>query len=281
MPENHFLQIDQLSVHVQTCGAGQPAFLLLHGFAANLDSWEAVMGPLSRHGQVIAFDRPAFGQTERPLNWKGQNPYCFDAQVELARQLLDAYNVPRAILMGHSAGGALALQLALQYPERVQALVLVDAAIFSGGGPPGWAQPLLGLPPIRWLGLRMIRQAGKRLPKLLELAWHDPQRLTPEIVSQYTRPLKLENWDRALWEFTRANQAPKLAGCLAQVRMPVLVVSGDDDRIVPPAESTRLAQELPDASRAIIPEAGHVPHEEQPEAFLQAVEAFLERLPVG
>ena len=47
------------------------------------------MGPLSRHGQVIAFDRPAFGQTERPLNWKGQNPYCFDAQVELARQLLE------------------------------------------------------------------------------------------------------------------------------------------------------------------------------------------------
>ena len=94
------------------------------------------MEPFSQLGTVIAFDRPAFGLTERPLEWEGQNPYSPEAQVELVIGLLDHFGVDQAILVGNSAGGTIAMQAALTYPERVSALVLVDPAVYNGGGAP-------------------------------------------------------------------------------------------------------------------------------------------------
>jgi len=81
-----------------------------------------------------------------------------------------------------------------------------------------------------------------------------------------------------LWEFTLASRPLDLAERLDELTLPVLVVTGDDDRIVPTADSLRLAGELPGAELAVISDAGHVPHEEQPEAFMDAVRAFLETL---
>ena len=74
-PDSHFVQINGLNVHYKIMGQGQPVFILLHGFGASLFSWHAVMEPLSQTGTVIAYDRPAFGLTERPMQWSGQDPY--------------------------------------------------------------------------------------------------------------------------------------------------------------------------------------------------------------
>lgn len=111
---------------------------------------------------------------------------------------------------------------------------------------------------------------------LLKQAWHDPSKITPETIDSFTRPLKAENWDKALWEFTLANRPLNLPQMLGQFTTPVLVITGDDDRIVPTQESIRLADELPNAELAVISQAGHVPHEEKPDTFMQAVENFLQ-----
>ena len=103
-------------------GKGEPVFVLLHGFAASLYSWQAVMEPFSQLGTVIAFDRPGFGLSEHPLTWQGQNPYSPEAQVELVIGLLDHFGVEQAILVGNSAGGTVSMQVALAHPERVSAL---------------------------------------------------------------------------------------------------------------------------------------------------------------
>jgi pimeloyl-ACP methyl ester carboxylesterase len=81
-----------------------------------------------------------------------------------------------------------------------------------------------------------------------------------------------------LWEFTLASRDLNLDQKLGQFTLPVLVITGDDDRIVPTADSIRLAGELPDASLSVIESAGHVPHEEKPEAFMDAVRQFLKNL---
>jgi pimeloyl-ACP methyl ester carboxylesterase len=78
-----------------------------------------------------------------------------------------------------------------------------------------------------------------------------------------------------LWFFTLASQPADLPGRLAEFNLPVLVVTGDTDRIVPTEQSLQLAEELPDASLSVIPQAGHVPHEERPDLFMQAVADFL------
>ena len=274
-PDSTFIEVNGLDVHVKTMGQGEPAFVLLHGFGASLDSWNTIMGPLSRFGRVIAYDRPAFGLTERPLTWEGQNPYSPEAQVELVTGLLDHLELDQVILVGNSAGGTIAMQTALAHPERVSALILVDPAIYGHSGAPAWLRPLLATPLMRRLGLLLVRQIQNRGPKLLKMAWHDPSKLKPETIDLYTRPLQADNWDIALWEFTLASHASNLAEQLDQLTLPILVITGDDDRIVPTADSIRLSGALPTARLAVIKDAGHVPHEEQPDAVMDVFRNFL------
>jgi len=277
-PDSQFVEINGLDVHVKTLGNGEPVFVLLHGFGSSLFSWQAVMEPLSQYGQVIAFDRPAFGLTERPISWEGPNPYRPEAQIDLVIGLLDHFEVEQAILVGNSAGGTVAMQTYLAYPERVSALILVDPAVYTGGGTPALIRPLLRTPQMRHLGPLIARQIQTRGPELIEMAWHDPALIQPETLELYQKPLQVENWDRALWEFTLASQPSGITERLADFTLPVLVITGDDDRIVPTADSIRLADELPNANLVVILNAGHVPHEERPEAFLEAVITFYQQL---
>lgn len=275
-----FVEVDGLQVHYKEAGAGEPALLLLHGFAASTFSWREVMDPLAGDGRrVVAFDRPAFGLTERPLPgaWQGDNPYSPEAQADLTVGLMDATGIERAVLVGNSAGGTTAVLTALRHPERVEKLVLVDAAIYGGGSPlPRWLSPLLQTPQMRRLGPLFVRSIQSWGQEFGRSAWHDPSKFTPEVWEGYTRPLRAEHWDRALWELTAASHALGLERRLGEIDVPVLVISGDDDRIVPPEQSVRLAGELPDAELVVIPDCGHVPQEECPAAFLEAVRAFLQ-----
>ena len=277
-PDSHFVDINGLSVHYKLMGQGQPVFILLHGFGASLLSWHTVMEPLSAYGTVIAYDRPAFGLTERPLKWSGQNPYGPEANAALLVGLMDQLGVQKAILVGNSAGGTLSMQFALEHPQRVQALVLVDPAVY-GNGAPTWVRLLGKTPQMQHLGPLFVRSIQKRGLDLIRTAWYDPAKITQETLDGYTLPLKADGWDQALWNFTMASRDTGLLEHLQDFKIPILVITGEDDRIVPTADSVRLAGQLPGASLVIIPEAGHVPHEEQPAAFMQAVKTFLTTLP--
>jgi pimeloyl-ACP methyl ester carboxylesterase len=119
------------------------------------------------------------------------------------------------------------------------------------------------------------RQLQAQGTEFLKTAWHDPSKITPEIFEGYQQPLQVENWDKALWELTVSSRESGLAERVSEFDLPILVITGDDDRIVPTEQSLRLAEELPNAKLAIIPQCGHVPHEECPAVFMQAVTDFL------
>ncbi|MCS6844121.1 MAG: alpha/beta hydrolase [Caldilineales bacterium] len=281
-PDSRFVEVNGVDIHYKIAGQGEPALVLLHGFGASTYTWREVMGPLAEDHLVVAFDRPAFGLTERPMPGQfpnGVNPYTAEAQTDLTVGLMDALGIERAVLVGNSAGGTVATYTALRYPERVQALVLVDAAIYAGGGSPGFLRPLFNTPQMRHLGPLIARRIQEWGYEFGRSAWHDPSRFTDEIWKNYTKPLKAENWDRALWELTRASRPLGLAQRLDELTVPVLVITGDDDRIVPTEQSVRLASEIPGAELVVIPNCGHVPQEECPEPFLEAVNAFLAELP--
>lgn len=273
--DSDFVNINGLEIHIRKMGQGEPVFLMLHGFASSLYTWHAIMDSLSHIGTVIAYDRPGFGLSERPLTWHGQNPYSAAAQVDLAASILNYYGVQQVVVMGNSAGGAIAMQMALDQPERVSALILVDPAVYHGGNIPGWLKVLLKTPQMRYLGLFAARQVLSRGRGMINLAWHDPGRITPEIQENYLKPFKVANWDKSLWEFTLASRPIGLAHRLGEVDLPCLIITGDDDRIVPARDSLRLSRGIPNSQIAIIENAGHVPHEEQPGLFLEAVFRFL------
>jgi pimeloyl-ACP methyl ester carboxylesterase len=272
------VEVDGIDVHYKEMGEGAPALVLLHGFAASTFSWREVMAPLAQEARVVAFDRPAFGLTERPMpgEWGGENPYATRSQAALTVQFMDSLGIERAVLVGNSAGGTVAALVALEHPERVEALVLLDPAIYGSGSRfPAWLGPLLTSPQMRRVGPLFVRSIEEWGIDFGRSAWHDPSRLTPEIWEGYTEPLRTQNWDRALWELTVSSRPLDLQAQLDALQLPVLVITGDDDRIVPTEQSVRLAGELPNAELVVIPECGHVPHEECPGPTLEAMEAFL------
>ncbi len=279
--DSQFIQIEGISYHYKEAGAGQTALVLLHGFGASVYSWREVMQPLSAYGQVIAYDRPAFGLTSRPMpgEWSGESPYSLASQARMLVELLDAKGIERAILVGNSAGGTLALYTALNYPARVQALILVDAAVYSGGpGFPDWLRALLETPQARRIGPLLVRSIQETGMQILIKAWNDPSKITDEIRANYRKPLQMANWDRALYELTIASAPTHIVERLPELRLPVLVMTGDNDQIVPTEQSLRLAKEIPRAKLAVIPACGHVPQEECPQQFLQAAADFLSSL---
>lgn len=273
--DSKFIEINGVNVHYKTYGTGEPVFILLHGFGASLFSWHEVVNPLAEYGTVIAYDRPAFGLTERPLEWKGESPYSQDSQVELVIGLMDTLGIEKAILVGNSAGGTISMLTALKYPERIESLILVDPAVYAGGGAPAWIRPLLGTPQMRHLGLLFARQIQAQGVEFIKTAWHDPSKIPQSTFDGYQKPLQVGNWDKALWELTLSSRESGLAERVSEFNLPILVVTGDDDRIVPTEQSLRLAEEIPNADLAVISQCGHLPHEECPDEFMQAVQDFL------
>lgn len=276
---------DTLTVHYKEAGEAGRTLVLLHGFGASLFSWREVMAPLATSNHVVAYDRPAFGLTERPLrqtwgtaaDWAAGLPYSAQAQADLVIAMLDARGIDKAVLVGNSAGGAVAMLAALEHPERFDALVLISPAVYSGG-PNGAMRWLLNTPQMQHIGPLIARRIQEWGDEFARSAWHDPGQITEAVWQGYLAPLQIENWDLALWELTAASRQTGLADRLTELDLPVLVITGDDDRIVPTEQSVKLADALPNAELAVIPACGHLAHEECPQATLEVMTAFLNQL---
>jgi pimeloyl-ACP methyl ester carboxylesterase len=154
---------------------------------------------------------------------------------------------------------------------------LEDAAIYEMGRLPQVLLFLLDTPQMRRLGPWMVRNIRDRGKAFAESAWHNPEAITPEVWRGYLKPLQAENWDIGLWELVRTNQPPPSEAEIMRLQIPTLVLSGQGDRIVPVESSLRLAETLPDSQLALFSNCGHIPHEECPEDFLDAVYPFLSK----
>lgn len=280
--DSQFLGLDTLKLHYKTAGSpgADVAFVLVHGFGSSLYTWHKLMPELATRGFVIAFDRPAFGLTERPLKgqWTGDSPYSQTAQLEQMRELMKALKLKQAVLVGHSSGGALITEFALRYPEQSLAMILLDPAIYITGGPPAWSRFLLQTPQMNRVGPLLMRQfAGEPGTNFLKAAWSKPEKLDDEALAAYQKPLSIDNWDKALWEFSKASQAPNFLKKLGEISIPALVLAGEDDSIVRPELSKRLADELANASFFSFSHCGHVPQEECPQDVMAAITPWLDK----
>ncbi len=277
--DSKFVEVNGVNVHYKEAGAGEKTFILLHGFGGSIYSWREVMADFAQLGHVIAYDRPAFGLTERPMpeDWV-ENPYGMKANVELLRGLLDEFGIEKAVLVGNSAGGGVSVAFALEYPERVDALILVDPGVGGGRGPqfPAWALPLMWTPQIRHLGPLMMRDYQETLPNAIHREWYDSAKLTDTIRQEYLKLLRIKNWDRAFYELTFAPAYPELRPLLPQLTVPVFIVAGQEDRLIRAFYFEAISTEIPNAQLVLIPQCGHVPQEECPVQFMEAVTNYLE-----
>ncbi len=275
--DSKFIEVNDVTVHYKEMGAGEKTFILLHGFGSSVYSWREVMDDFAKQGRVIAYDRPAFGLTERPMpeTWKA-NPYGMKANIELLRGLMDSLNVDKAILVGNSAGGGVAVAFALEYPQRVDALILVDPGVGGGRGFqfPQWALPLMSTPQMRRISPLMMRRYQDTLPETILREWADETKLTEEVKQKYLQALKIKNWDRAFYELTFAPPYPEIRPLLPNLSVDTFIIAGADDRLIRSWYFEAIAAEIP-APLVLLSKCGHVPHEECPDRFMEEVKKIL------
>jgi pimeloyl-ACP methyl ester carboxylesterase len=276
--DSKFIDINHVNLHYKEMGQGGQTFILLHPFGGSTFSWRAVMDDFSQMGRVIAYDRPAFGLTERPMpeDWV-ENPYGMKANIELLRGLMDEFGVEKAVLVGNSAGGGLAVAFALEYPQRVESLILVDPGVGGGRGPqfPPWALPVMWTPQMRHIGPLLMRDYQERLPRTIDRGWYDKSKLTDEIQQEYLKLLRIQNWDRAFYELTFAPAYPELRPLLPNLTVSTYMIAGQEDRLIRSWYFEAVASEIPGAQLTLIPQCGHVPQEECPQQFMDAVIHYL------
>jgi pimeloyl-ACP methyl ester carboxylesterase len=269
-----------LDIHYLEAGGDTqgPVFLLLHGFTLNAFTWGPVLEAFAVRGRAIAYDQPPYGLSAKPAagDWTGENPYAKESAIAQLFSVMDGLGVERAILVGSSSGGTLALEAALARPERVQALILVAPWVFAQRPTlPRW---LAELPQLRRLSLLIARKLGDQT--LLRYSYRDPARISSERESLARLHTSLAGWDLAWGELlNRSLSTPVDVGHrLAAVRQPTLVITGDMDKLVSPADTERAAAALPAAALVTLPDCGHLPQEECPGPFIDAVSAWLKGL---
>jgi pimeloyl-ACP methyl ester carboxylesterase len=281
--DSQFIEVDGFRLHYKRLGSGENLILLLHGSFLSLKSWSGVMASLAEHATVVAFDRPVCGLTSRPLPKRGDSGpsrYSAEAQGELVADLIAALGFERAILVGSSTGGTIALMTALSHPERVQGLILVDTMVYSGYATSEVPAPVLAM--MRGAKPLFTRLMGFLIDRLYEKAirkfWYRQERLSDATLAEFKRDFMLGPWDKAFLELFLATRRLNLDTRIGRLDIPTLVVTGEHDRAVKPEESERLAQAIAGAELRVIADAGHLPQEERPEAFLAAIGDFLARL---
>ncbi len=276
-PAASFLSLAGIAVHIEHRNyRGQesdpPLIILMHGFGASTFSWREVLDPLTQFGEVVAYDRPGFGFTERPESSIEVDPYGWRGNFRILDSLIAHYGTERNIvLVGHSAGGELAAQYCLMRPESIAALILVDPAILTTGGPPPWAEWILRTPPANQIGPILVGGIAKSGDVLLRKSYFNPAKVNQEIYDGYHAPMKIEGWERAFWDFTKAPRIRNLPGTLDSISQPTLIISGDADTVVPVSDALELEKLIPNSWLELISECGHLPHEERPAEFMEAI----------
>ena len=235
-------------------GTGIPV-LCLHGLFGTSEHWQGVIEALAPNYRAMALTLPIFETPPDDLSVSSLR-----AHVEA---FLEAERVPPAIVVGNSLGGHVGLDLALHAPERVRGLVLSGS---SGLFERGFTR---GVP---------HRPSAEFVREKMTEVFHDPAMVTPEWVEAIRDVMSRRSYAMRVLQVSRSARRYNLEDRLGDIRCPTLLVWGMEDRITPRDIAIRFLEGIPDATLRLVPECGHAPMLEHPDAFARAVEEFLESL---
>lgn len=272
-PPSRFLALSGMQVHLRDEGPRSDSLpiVLVHGTSASLHTWDGWAATLRGSRRIIRFDLPGFGLT-------GPSPdqdYTLDAYTRLTLQLLDSLGVSRFAIAGNSLGGEVAWHVAAAAPDRVAALILVDAVgypIVSQNVPIGFR--LARTQGLTWLFTRILPRSV--VESSVRSVYGDPSRVTDSLVTRYFE-LTLREGNRGSLprRFAQARDGADSA-TIATLRVPTLIMWGGRDGLIPPDHAGRFARDIRGSRIQLFPELGHVPHEEDPARTVAAARAFLE-----
>ncbi len=271
-PPSAFIVVKGQRVHLRDEGprADSSPIVLIHGTSASLHTWDGWAEQLRTRRRVIRFDLPGFGLTGP----NASGDYSDAAHARFVIDVADALGLARFVVGGNSLGGETAWRTALLAPQRVERLILVDAA--------GYAFVPESIP----LGFRLAYSPATSwmvettLPRALVAAsvrdvYGEPGRVTPALVDRYfdltLRAGNRRSLVQRLAQFVPGEDATRIR----ELKLPTLILWGGRDRLIPRANARRFAADIAGSELVLFDTLGHVPHEEDPAATLGPVRRFL------
>ena len=270
---SHFVSVDGARIHFQEFGnAGDPPIVLIHGYTASTYVWRLVAPQIADAGfHVIAVDLLGFGFSEKP-RWFD---YSIDSQARMISRFMDRIGIGRGVVVGSSYGGAVAATLALDYGERVEKLVLVDAVCNNDLK----QHPILRICSVPGLGEAIAPFLADtkafhrhRMHQTLSPANHGL--ISQERVDAIVRPLAAADAHHSLLATSRNWHANRITYDAHLINQPTLLIWGEDDRIIPITDGYMLHDRILHSRLVILKNCGHVPMEEKSDLFAELVAEF-------
>jgi len=266
---SHFADIDGVRLHYQDKGTGTP-LVLIHGYPSSTYSWKEVFEPLAKNFHVIAVDLKGFGFSGKP-----DGDYSRRAQALLVAHLLDYLKIEKAWVCGNSMGGEVALNLALQNPERVAGLILIDSAGVNVPGTGSLAPRYLQLPVVGRVLTALALTSDKLVRQGLEKSFYDQTKVTNERVANYYRPLQTRGGQlAAVRTRTQANQFP-IEQDLERIKAPTIIIWGAQDTLIPLEAGRKLNKLIKNSKLVTFDNCGHLPQEEMPAPVVSEITRFI------
>lgn len=274
-PPSQFVDIGNgLTMHVRDTGPRDaPAIVLLHGSNSSLQTWDDWATRLDKKWRVIRFDLPGHGLTG-PHPQRDYSAAGFDDAVDRVTRKL---GVARFALAGNSMGGWVAWTYAAAHPERVPRLILVDAA----GAPESTKRSLpIGF---RIAQTPVLRDLTKIVTprSVIERSLHESVSnqaiATPAAVDRYWELLRYPGNRQATIDRFATRQPPATPAAMARLTMPVLILWGAEDKLIPLASGKWFAAHIPGSRLTVYPHIGHVPMEEAADASAADIDSFLQQ----
>ena len=272
-PPSVFVDVAGMKVHLRDEGPpDDPSpIVLIHGTSASLHTWDGWADALKSKRRVIRFDLPGFGLT-------GPSPdgaYTMESYVRFVTAVLDKLGVQRCVLAGNSLGGNVAWKTALALPQRVEKLILVDAA----GYPLQPTSVPIGFRVARIPVLNQLLRftlARSVVESSVRNVYGDPAKVTPALVDRYYE-LTLREGNRAalVQRLKESLGTEESAARIKTLKVPTLILWGGRDRLIPPDNAARFHRDIAGSELEIFDVLGHVPHEEDAERTVASVMRFL------
>lgn len=272
------IQVNGLNIRYYQAGNDDPPLVLLHGVGDSAVDWSWVIPTLGTKHRVIAPDFPGSGDSAKP-----KREYSLEFLTQFLGDFLNALQIQRAVLLGNSLGGLIALRFALSNPQQVAALVLVGTMAFSQLFKlvlSNLTLPIFGEFAIAWSKTPL--GAKQRAWSRAALLFAHPSKVSAAWLAQQERMALLPSFLEANLSILRSlqlyllGQPQVVLESLPQLQMPTLVVWGVNDLVLPNYQAYQDAiNRLQQTHLALIPDCGHLPQVERPELFTNAVNDFL------
>ncbi|WOF45684.1 alpha/beta fold hydrolase (plasmid) [Sphingopyxis indica] len=246
----------------------KPALVMVHGFGADKDHWSFYARWLTRDYRLIAPDLPGFGENDRDPAL----PFDIASQTARLKAFLDALGIERPHLGGNSMGGWIALRFAIDHPDRLATLTLLNNAGVLGEKE-SELQRLAAARDYNPLVLANIEDADRLVEFVAHKPMRVPARLKPAVYADALRYRDL--LDRIFWVIADEMEAKPLNDELAKVRVPTLIVWGRHDRLIDVSCVAVLEAGIADSRAHVFDHVAHVPMIEDPKATAEVQRAFL------